>query len=193
MTTGHAVQARSRHGAHARAVDNSETYMQVKVEQHLAADRERVWALLTDWERQPQWMMDAVAVEVLTPQRQGDGVTIRCPTRLLGFVVDDVMRVTRWDPNRRLDVVHLGRVIRGSGSFELHDAPGGTTRITWNEWIDPPLGVIGALGAHIAVRPLVTAIFRRSLRRFANLIDSDAAQSLASVDGGDSSKRDAST
>ncbi len=156
--------------------------MRVEVECHVAAARERVWAMLTDWERQSTWMMDAISVEVLTPRREGTGVTIRCPTRLLGFVVDDVMRVTRWEPDHRLDVVHLGRVIRGHGSFELHDAPGAATRLVWSEWIDPPLGAFGALGARLVVRPFVTILFGRSLRRFARLVDAGTSQSADASD-----------
>ena len=36
-----------------------------------------VWDVLVDWERQPDWMVDAKEVHVVTPHREGEGVTIR--------------------------------------------------------------------------------------------------------------------
>lgn len=123
-----------------------------------------VWEVLTDWERQSDWMLDALSVEVLTPTRTGEGVTIRCPTRLLGVVVQDVMRVTDWRPERRLEVVHLGSVITGSGAFDLEPVDGGRrTRIRWTEWIDPPLGAFGEWGAGVVAAPLLRRLFGRSL------------------------------
>lgn len=137
--------------------------MRIEVSITVAASPEVVWEVLTEWERQAEWMRDARSVEVLTPTREGEGVTLRVPTRILGVVVDDIMRVTGWDPPHRLEVVHLGRVIRGLGAFELAGTPRGTT-VTWWEEIDPPLGRLGAWGARVLVRPLVERIFRRSLR-----------------------------
>lgn len=148
--------------------------MQFSVHVDVAARRRQVWDVLTDWERQPQWMLDAVAVEVLTPQRTGTGVTIRCPTRLLGVTVDDVMRVTEWAPPYRLAVTHLGSVITGHGAFDLADLDGARTRVTWWEAVDPPLGGLGELGARTLVRPVLRVVFTRSLRRFAALVE-DAA------------------
>ena len=131
-----------------------------------AAPPERVWQVLTDWERQPDWMVDAREVEVLTAARHGVGVVVRCPTDLLGLVVEDRMRVTDWRPPRRLEVVHVGRLIQGTATFELAPEDGGT-RIRWWESIDPPLGPLGELGARLIVAPWVRRLFRRSL---ANLV-----------------------
>jgi uncharacterized membrane protein len=144
----------------------------LSVEVEVAAPPSVVWEVLTTWERQPEWMLDARAVEVLTPERAGEGVTIRCPTNLLGVTVQDVMRVTDWDPPRRLAVTHLGRVITGTGAFELEELDGARTRVTWWEEIDPPLGRFGAFGARVFVLPVVRRIFARSLRRFAALVES---------------------
>jgi carbon monoxide dehydrogenase subunit G len=148
--------------------------VRLEVVQEVAAPRAVVWATLTRWERQPEWMLDAKDVEVLTPAREGEGVTIRCPTNLLGVPVDDVMRVTGWDPPRYLEVTHLGRVITGTGAFELEELPGDRTRVTWWEAIDPPLGAVGRWGARRLVLPVVRRIFARSLRNLARLAEADA-------------------
>lgn len=148
--------------------------MRLEVEAVSAAPRALVWRVLTDWERQPEWMVDALAVEVVSPQREGVGVTVRCPTDLVGVTVEDVMRVIRWEEARRLDVVHLGRVIVGTGGFELHDGPGETTRIVWWEEIDPPLGALGRWGASRVVLPYLRRVFQRSLTQLAGRCEQEA-------------------
>ena len=148
--------------------------MRLEVDRHVAAPRDVVWRVLTDWERQPEWMLDAKSVEVLTPEREGVGVTIRCPTNLLGVTVEDVMRVTGWRDQEELEVTHLGRVITGSGAFVLHDAPDGGTRIAWWEEVDPPLGALGEWGATTLVLPILERVFGRSLSRLARLAEAEA-------------------
>lgn len=151
--------------------------MRLEITVPVDAPRAVVWEVLTDWERQAEWMLDAEAVDVLTPHRAGEGVTIRVPTKLLGATVQDVMRVTRWEDERVLEVVHLGRVIRGTGAFELRDDPrtGGTV-LTWWERIDPPLGAIGAWVARTLVLPVVERVFRRSLGALATSAEAEAVR-----------------
>ncbi len=150
--------------------------MRLEVERHVDAPRELVWRVLTDWERQPEWMLDAKSVEVLTPQREGVGVTIRCPTNLLGVTVEDVMRVTAWREHEELEVTHLGRIITGSGAFLLSDTADGGTRIAWWEEVDPPLGALGEWGATTLVLPILRRVFGRSLDRLARLAEAEARQ-----------------
>ncbi len=141
--------------------------MRVDLEVTSTAPRETVWRVLTDWERQAEWMLDAKAVHVLTPQREGVGVTIQCPTNLLGVTVQDVMRVTGWREGQYLEIVHLGKIITGSGAFELSDRPGGGTTIRWWEEVDPPLGAFGEWGASTFVAPIIRKIFTKSLSNLA--------------------------
>lgn len=149
--------------------------MRLEVSQEVDAPREVVWSVLTAWERQPDWMLDAKSVEVITPQRTGVGVTIRCPTNLLGVTVEDVMRVTDWHEPDRLAVVHLGSIITGAGAFELVDLGDGRSRIDWWEEVDPPLGALGEWGASTFVLPILRRIFSKSLRNLAALAESDVA------------------
>ena len=117
--------------------------MRLEVERHADAPRDVVWDVLTQWERQPEWMLDAKSVEVLTPEREGVGVTIRCPTNLMGVTVEDVMRVTAWRDREELEVTHLGRVITGTGAFLLSDAAemitGQTLRIDGGAFLAAPV------------------------------------------------------
>jgi carbon monoxide dehydrogenase subunit G len=148
--------------------------MRLELTQPIAAPREVVWSVLTTWERQPEWMLDAKAVHVLTPERTGVGVTIRCPTNLLGVTVQDVMRVTGWDEPSYLEVTHLGRIITGTGAFELAEDGPEATIVTWWEEVDPPLGVLGEWGASALVLPVLRRIFTRSLRNLAELAEREA-------------------
>lgn len=151
--------------------------MRLEVDTVIAAPRQHVWNVLTTWERQPEWMLDAKDVIVMTPERTGEGVTLRCPTNLLGFTVQDIMRVTAYDEPNRLAVTHLGKIITGSGAFELSDTADGGTHVLWWEEIDPPLGVVGEYGARIVVLPIIRRIFARSLRNFTAVCETDVAAS----------------
>lgn len=148
--------------------------MRIELDVPTSAPRDVVWDVLVDWERQPDWMVDAMAVHVLTPERTGVGVTIRCPTNLMGVTVQDIMRVTRWEDQRVLEVVHLGMVITGTGAFELRDGPGDGTTIHWWEEVDPPLGALGELGASVFVAPVIRRLFTRSLTNLAGIAEREA-------------------
>jgi hypothetical protein len=85
------------------------------------------------------------------------------------------MRVTRWEQGRVLEVTHLGRIITGTGAFELSDLPDGGTRIGWWEEVDPPLGALGEWGARLVALPVIRRIFRRSLANLAARAEAEAA------------------
>lgn len=153
--------------------------MRIDVDVPTAAPREAVWDVLVDWERQADWMVDAESVHVLTPEREGVGVTVRCPTNLLGLTVQDVMRVTRWEEHELLEVVHLGGVITGTGAFELRDGPGDGSTIHWWEEVDPPLGALGEWGASWLVAPVVRRLFTRSLTNLAGLAEREVLRRSA--------------
>lgn len=84
--------------------------------------------------------------------------------------VRDPMRITRWNPPHVCTVVHLGRVVRGTGGFRVADLGDGRSAFHWWEDVELPFGVIGRLGWRV-VRPLVEAFFRLSLTRFARRVE----------------------
>jgi carbon monoxide dehydrogenase subunit G len=133
------------------------------------APPERVWAALTDWTRQGEWML-LTDVEVVSGNPQGVGGRLAARTgipwrrgRHLGVL--DTMVVTEWDPPRRVVVQHTGRVVRGPGIFELTPR-GAHTTLVWTEQLWLPLGLLGQAGWPL-VKPFMLAGVRRSLRRFA--------------------------
>lgn len=147
--------------------------MRVRVSRDVDAPPSVVWEVLTDWELQADWMVDACAVEVIGDRRQGTGVQLRVPTRILGLTVQDTMRVTVWEPPRVLGVRHTGRLISGVGAFTLEAANGGT-HLVWGEEIDPPFDVLGELGVSLVVRPYLVRLFGRSLDAFARICHDQA-------------------
>ena len=126
----------------------------------------QVWAAATDWRGQSAWMLGTV-VTPLDAAGQGVGGRISARTAALGLGFDDPMRITVWEPPHRCLVVHEGRLVRGSGSFEVLDLGGGRSRFVWAEWLELPLGLVGQVGWLLA-RPVLALGVRLSLRRFAS-------------------------
>ena len=144
----------------------------------IAAPPEVVFEAVSDWEAQSEW----VALTTVTVDRRGEpraagasrgrgvGERLTAVTKLAGVGFSDPMEVTRWEPPHRAEVRHLGRVVRGTGTFTVEPAPGGAW-FTWAEDIDLPLGAAGRLGFAV-VRPAFELMLRRSLARLARRIES---------------------
>ena len=90
---------------------------------------ETVWKLLVDWQSQSKWMLQTKVWSELDQDKtvkNGKGVLVFAFTGLfpklypkLRFGILDTMEVTKWKPPVLCEVVHIGRVIRGTGKFEL--------------------------------------------------------------------------
>lgn len=128
-----------------------------------------VFAGFTDWPAQGEWML-GTRVEV----RRGDGRSVGSEIAAwtgagpVGFW--DVMVVTRWDPPHRVDVLHTGAVVRGTGTMEVVALPAGRSRFIWSEELDLPLGALGRVGWSVT-RPAFLTGVRRSLRAFASWVE----------------------
>src|SRR4051812_33244439 len=138
------------------------------VDVETAADR--AWAVLVDWPGQGRWML-GTDVAPVDGDGQGLGGRLAATSGVRGRGrrrgVLDTMEITRWEPPRLVEVRHTGRVIRGSGLFQVRPR-GARSTLVWTEYFDLPLGPIGRLGWPL-VRPLVRAGLRQSLRRFAQV------------------------
>lgn len=140
----------------------------VEVEATLPGPPQVVWELITNWEHQDDWMLEASDFVVTSEHRTGVGVEAEATIRIGGIKTRDRVRVTGWEPPKRLVIEHLGWV---KGHGELHLTPGigsPTTHIYWREELHPPLGLIGWLGMH-AFKPVMKRMFRRDLRVLAGL------------------------
>jgi len=133
----------------------------------VAAPPEDVWSLVTDWERQGDWMLEASDFVVTSAHREGVGVEAEATIRIAGVTTRDRIRVSVWQPPRKLTIQHRGWV---SGEGEIYIAPAGAhrSRVFWREELHPPLGALGAMGL-TAFRPLMRRIFDRDIEVLAQL------------------------
>ena len=135
---------------------------------------EVAWDMVMDWERQSNWMLftrvwgtenDGVGI--------GGGVAARTSVGGVGFTDD--MVITHWDPPRECTVKHLGKIVRGTGTFAIEPTVFGSagpdrgpsafgSTFTWSEDVVPPLGRLGAF-AWPVVRPAFEVMMRISLKR----------------------------
>jgi len=149
----------------------------VELDVMIRASVQEVFDAITDWPAQGEWML-GTRVEV----RVGDGRSVgselaawtgsRGEYRGTGFW--DTMIITAWDPPYRVEVLHTGRVVRGTGTMAVVAAPGGS-RFIWSEDLDLPLGALGRLGWPLA-RPAFLAGVRASLDRFRRLVEARSQQ-----------------
>lgn len=122
---------------------------------------EEAWAVLMEWERQADWMLDADSVAVVSEQREGVGVRLAVRTRLFGFpAFTEPMEVTAWDPPVALSIRHGGPVA-GTGTWALQPIDGGT-RFTWTEDIRLRVPLAGEVAARVYA-PVMRWLMGRAL------------------------------
>ncbi|WP_203433728.1 SRPBCC family protein [Jiangella asiatica] len=137
----------------------------VRVTRTVPAAADHVWQVLTDWSAQSDW------IPLTRVRTTGDGLGHEVGGRIeawtgvgrVGFL--DTMVVTAWEPPRRCEVMHTGRLVRGPGLFAVTALGERHAVVTWEERLDLPLGRLGRAGWPL-VRPLVRAGLGLALRRF---------------------------
>jgi carbon monoxide dehydrogenase subunit G len=127
------------------------------------AEADRVWQLVTDWDRQRDWML---GTQVSGGQGVGATVVARTGIGPVGF--EDTMEITQWDPPRRCVVRHTGQLIRGLGLFEVAQA-GEVSQFSWTEQLVLPVPVPRLVRQWVLL-PAARWVMATSLRRFARLI-----------------------
>lgn len=133
-----------------------------------------VWEILTDWERQCDWMLEMSEIVVTSQQRAGVGVTARATIRIGGIRTTDLVRVDAWDPPKHLGMAHDGWV-KGRGDIRLSSLAGDRTQMQWREELRPPWGIVGAIGLR-AFRPLIRRTFRRDVAVLQNIVRFEATR-----------------
>ena len=120
-----------------------------------------------DWARQGDWIP---GTQVSGGTGVGAQVTARTAIGPVGFT--DTMIITEWDPPRRCVVRHTGRVVRGSGIFEVIGG-GAESEFRWTELVELPVpGAAQPAAVAIGrwtIAPLTRLALDYSLRRFARL------------------------
>jgi hypothetical protein len=134
----------------------------------IKAPQVEVWRRIADWESQGEWMLQT-KVWVTSEISSGVGTSIAAFTgplykfypRLKSPGLLDLMTVTKWEEPSRCDVVHVGKVLKGTGSFVLTREGESLTRFDWSETIEAPRVVF------MLIAPFFYAGVRISLYRFA--------------------------
>jgi hypothetical protein len=137
----------------------------------IAEAPERVWSFMVDWPRQSEWI-PATKVWAVT-EGAGVGAQIEAWTGLgrIGYL--DTMTITGWDPPRRCEVLHTGRMMRGEGGFVIAPAGPGCTRLEWWERFVMPGGPLGRL-LRPPARPVLAMGVRLALRSLRRGIEQQA-------------------
>ncbi len=137
------------------------------------APAQRVFAGATDWAGQSAWML-GTTVEATDQQGVGVGggisafTGVRTPLGRLGFL--DTMVITRWEPPSRCDVLHTGKIVRGTGVFSVVPRGPQQADFVWREDLDLPPGLLGRVG-WVLVKPFFAAGVMLSLKRFARWVE----------------------
>lgn len=133
-----------------------------------------VFAAITDWPRQSEWML-GTEVHVTAGDGRSVGSALAAFTGFGGLGFLDTMEITRWEPPRRCEVRHTGRFVRGKGVFDVLPGPGEHAVFRWVEELDLPFGGLGRLGWFV-VRPAFAWGVRQSLDRFRRYCEENAGR-----------------
>jgi carbon monoxide dehydrogenase subunit G len=145
--------------------------MRLEVRSVIGATPERVWKVLSDWDRQASWMPDVAWIRFLGDER-GLGARLQVKTRVFGIpLATDLVEVTVFDPPRRLAVRHTG-VVTGVGEWRLDRSEDGTA-FAWTETISMPPPLLGDLGLWL-YSPWQRGMLRRSSRNLKRLAEATA-------------------
>jgi uncharacterized membrane protein len=92
---------------------------------------ETVWAYLTDFPRNPEWLTQvrAVRVDTSTP---GMATRITEVRRVPGRTVEGVLEITEWEPPRRLRKTSTHGALRADGVYELTATANGGTHLAFD-------------------------------------------------------------
>lgn len=141
----------------------------------VAVPAAELWAYVTDWTRQGEWVPHT-RVERVDPADPATSVggRIRAWSGLGPVGFWDYMIVTSWevspDGGGRCEVLHTGAVVRGEGEFVVVATGPSSSRFLWSEMAVVPFGRLGALGWRLA-RPVVERLIDRGLRTLRTRIE----------------------
>lgn len=131
---------------------------------------EAVWSEIIDWQGQSEWML---ATRVYDDGESPEGIGHRLSaftglfakrSRLIGVM--DEMVVSQWQPPTFTRVEHIGKIIKGYGTFTLSTLGENRTRFDWFEEIDAPAVILAVIKI-----PTLLGVFI-SLRRFKKIVES---------------------
>ena len=132
----------------------------------------KVWEAIADWEGQSKWMLQTKVIRT-SEIAEGVGVRIEAFTGPLHRLFPrfkfpgllDLMEVTKWEPPHSCDVIHYGKILKGSGTFEVIALSDEHTTFAWSEEVQAPWLIF------ILMKPFILLGVKISLARFARLLE----------------------
>ena len=115
----------------------------IRLNVNLPCSQQKAWQAIANWEEQGSWMLQT-SVWVTSTIREGEGTSISAFTgpfhksypKFSSMGLLDTMVVTSWQPPSRCDVLHTGKILKGSGTFELIELSANSTKFQWSEEIE---------------------------------------------------------
>jgi len=129
------------------------------------ASQQKVFDKIVDWESQGQWML-GTKVSGTKNNGQGLGGEINAWTGFWKIGFNDPMVITQWIEPKIVDVKHIGRLVKGTGSMVVEKIDEHNSRFIWSESINLPFGFIGKIGWTI-IKPFFVSGIKFSLNKFA--------------------------
>lgn len=144
----------------------------IRIEEHIAAPPEQVWATITDTRRYAEWVVNTLEVTSAESETADAGVRYSERNRIAGPLTGGSQWVvTSVDPGHR--TVHTGEGIWLAGTMRLDmtvEADGAGTRYLHVFTYEPGLGPLGPL-VDLGLRPSIGRDMRRSVRLLRELCE----------------------
>lgn len=141
----------------------------------IASCRDRIWEILSDPQRIPEWVPMVRSVETPDGQRESLGAVRRCHVDMNGRQGMVVEQCIACRPNRTLshmlvhDTLGFGRVLSDFGfTFSLQPSDGGATRVTLETYY-APRGLSGRLINVLMLRRRFAGLRRAMLSNLQSL------------------------
>ena len=110
---------------------------------HILANQMEVFQASTNWHAQGMWI-PFTKVKNIGIGTNHLGERIEAFTGIGKFGVLDTMTITKWDPPHICEVTHTGKVVKGSGVFEVINEQNGA-KFIWVEYFALPSGPFGTI------------------------------------------------
>ena len=129
------------------------------------------WSAIVDWQGQSNWMLQT-KVWVTSEISEGVGTTIAAFTGPLHRIYPkggnlgllDLMEVVGWNPPHSCDVIHYGKILKGTGRFEVEAVDESSSIFHWSEELQMPkiafllIAPFLVIGVKISLRRLISQL-----------------------------------
>lgn len=140
--------------------------------QRVKAPQEKVFAEIINWPGQSAWML-GTKVWVTKNNGVGVGGEFAAFTGIGKLGLLDPMQITHWKPPSEVSILHLGKIIKGTGEMKIEKISENESNFVWSESLEIPLGVIGFIGYKI-IEPFFKIAIKKSLKKFALIVENSS-------------------